>query len=198
MPLAKWLDEKLKALSVNRYTLSDTFSFAEEIQNLVINQNDILVSFDVTSLFTNVPHQETIETVATKAFVDNWFDVTHNLNITKPDLVQLIEVATMNQLFQFDGKFHEQINGVALGSPLGPLMANAFLRSIKEKLEQDNKLPEFYGGYVNDTFATMKNVPEAEDFLLTLYSCHPSINFTMELAFDNKLPFIGMEVLKKG
>ena len=142
--LAKWLDEKLKPLSVNRYTISDTFSFAEEIQNLVIDQNDILVSFDVTSLFTNVPLQETIETIAEKALVDNWFNVTHNLNITKPDLVQLLEVATMNQLFQFDGKLYEQIDGVAMGSPLGPLMANAFLCSIEEKLEQDNKLPEFY------------------------------------------------------
>ena len=45
--LAKWLDEKLKPLSVNRYTISDTFYFAEEIQNLVIDENDILVSFDV-------------------------------------------------------------------------------------------------------------------------------------------------------
>ena len=105
--LAKWLDEKLKPLSVNRYTISDTFSFAEEIKNLVIDQNDILVSFDITSLFTNVPLQETIETIAEKAFVDNWFNVTHSLNITKPDLVQLLEVVTMNQLFQFDGKLYE-------------------------------------------------------------------------------------------
>ena len=59
-------------------------------------------------------------------------------------------------------------------------------------------LPEFYRGYVDNTFATMKNVPAAEDFLSTLNSCHPSISFTMELASDNKLPFIGMEVLKKG
>ena len=44
----------------------------------------------------------------------------------------------------------------------------------------------------------MKSVPAAEDFLSTLNSCHPSINFTMELASHNKLPFIGMEVLKKG
>ena len=95
--LAKWLDEKLtrKPRSVNRYTLSDTFPFAEEIQNLVIDENDILVSFDVTPLFTNVPLQETIETIAEKAFVDNWFNFTHNLNITKPDLVQLLEVAAM-------------------------------------------------------------------------------------------------------
>ena len=58
----------------------------------------------------------------------------------------------MNQLFQFDGKLYEEIDGVAMGSPLGPLMANAFLCSIKEKLEQDNKLPEFYRRYVDDTF----------------------------------------------
>ena len=90
--LAKWLDEKLKPLSVNRYTVSDTFSFAEEIQNRVIDQNDNLVNFDVTSLFTNVPLQENNETIAKKAFVGNWFNVTHNLNITKPDLVKLLEV----------------------------------------------------------------------------------------------------------
>ena len=92
--LAKWLDEKLKPLSVNRYTISDTFSFAEEIQNLDIDENDILVSYDVTSLFTNVPLRETIHIIAEKAFVDDWFNETHNLNITKSDLVQLLEVAT--------------------------------------------------------------------------------------------------------
>ena len=196
--LAKWLDEKLKPLSVNRYTISDTFSFAEEIQNLDIDKNDILVSYDVTSLFTNVPLQETIQIIAEKAFVDDWFNETHNLNITKSDLVQLLEVATKNQLFQFDGKLYEQIDGVAMGSPLGPLMANPFLCSIEEKLEQENKLPDFYRRYVDDTLATMKDVPAAEAFLSTLNNCHPSISFTMELASDHKLPFVGMEVLKKG
>ena len=62
----------------------------------------------------------------------------------------------MNQLFQFDGKLYEQIDGLAMDSPLGPLIANAFLCSIEEELEQDNKLPEFYRRYVDDTFATMK------------------------------------------
>ena len=113
-------------------------------------------------------------------------------------MVQLLEVATKNQLFQFDGKLYEQIDGVAMGSPLGPLMANAFLCSIEEKLEQDNKLPDFYRRYVDDTLAIMKDVPTAEAFFSTLNNCHPSTSFTMELASDNKLPFVGMEVLKKG
>ena len=40
----------------------------------------------------------------------------------------------MNQLFQFDGKLYEQIDGVAMGSCLGPVMTNEFLCSIEEKL----------------------------------------------------------------
>jgi len=43
-------------------------------------------------------------------------------------------------------------------------MADAFLCSIEEKLEHDNKLPEFYRRYVDDTLATMKDVPAAEAF----------------------------------
>ena len=77
---------------------------------------------------------------------------------------------------------------VAMGSPFGPLIANAFLCSIEEKLEQDNKLQDFYRRYVDDTLATMKGVPAAEAFVSTLNNCHPSISFTIELASDNKLP----------
>ena len=146
--LAKWLDDKLKPLSLNRYTISDTFSFAEELREMAVNASDILVSCDVSSLFTNVPLDETIEILAEKAFTNNWFNETHGLDITKSDLTTLLRLATKDQLFQFDGNLYEQIDGVAMGSPLGPLMANAFLCSIEEKLERDNKLPEFYKRYV--------------------------------------------------
>ena len=58
---------------------------------------------DVSSLFTNVPVDETIEILAEKAFKDDWFNKEYNLNITKTDLVELLEIATKNQLFQFEG-----------------------------------------------------------------------------------------------
>ena len=59
--LAKWLDEKLRPLSINEYTISDIFQFFEEIQHLQIGDNDFWVSYDVTALFTNVPLEETIQ-----------------------------------------------------------------------------------------------------------------------------------------
>ena len=58
--LAKWLDEKLKSLSINEYTVSDPLKFAEELCGKQMANGDILVWYDVTSLFTNVPVDETI------------------------------------------------------------------------------------------------------------------------------------------
>ena len=119
--LAKWLAEKLKPLSVNDHTINDVFSFVDALHDMEVDDHSILVSYDVTSLFTNVPVDETIQILAEKAFKDDWFKHNqHNLNITKSDLVELLNIATKNQLFQFEGSLYEQIDGVAMGSPLGP------------------------------------------------------------------------------
>ena len=58
-----------------------------------------------------------------KALTDDWFNQTYDLNLEQEELAQLLEVATTNQLFQFDGDLYEQTDGVAMGSPLGPLIA---------------------------------------------------------------------------
>lgn len=64
-----------------------------------IDEHDILVSYDVSSLFTNLPLDETIEI----AFKDDWFNKAYDLNITKIELIELLEVVTKNQLFQLEG-----------------------------------------------------------------------------------------------
>ena len=166
------------------------FQFAEEIHELDFNEDDILVSYDVSALFTNMTLEATIQILASKAFTQNWFNETHNLNITQDDLVELPRVATKHQLFQFNGSFYEQIDGVSMGSPLGPLTANTFMCSFKEKLESEDKLPSFYKRYMDDTLAAVKDIPTATAFLTTLNEAHPAISFTMEVANNNKLPFI--------
>ena len=146
--LAKWLDEKLKPLSVNEHTVSDIFVFDDELREIKIKDREVLVSYDVSSLFTNVPVDETIETIAERAFENDWFNREYDLNITKLDLMELLRIATKNPLFQFEGKLYEQVDGVAMGLPLGPLMANAFICKIEKQLERENKLPIFYKNFV--------------------------------------------------
>ena len=125
---------------MNRYTVTDIFEFATEIGNLEIANGDILVSYDVSSLFTNVPLDETIEILANRALTNNWFHTTYDLNLTKTDLVDLLSVATKEQLFQFNVALYEQTYGVAMGSPLGPLLTNGFMSSMEENLKRECKL----------------------------------------------------------
>lgn len=112
--LAKWLEDKLKPLSTNEYTVSDAFCCAEEIRSLSVKEEDLLVSYDVSALFTNVPLKETINIIVDKAFTDDWFNRTYNLNLQRQDLMKLLEVSTSNQLFQFNGQLYEQTDGVAM------------------------------------------------------------------------------------
>ena len=69
-PLAKWLEEKLKPLSTNAYTISDIFQFSEDIRNIPVDADHILVSYDVTALFTNVPAHQTIGILAEKLLLE--------------------------------------------------------------------------------------------------------------------------------
>ena len=196
--LAKWLEEKLKPLSINEYTITDAFDFADEIRNLSVNEYDILVSYDGTALFTNVPLDETINILVNGTFADDWFNKTYGLNLHKDQLVKLLEIATTNQLFQFDGQLYEQTDGVAMGSPLGPLMANIFMCQLEEKLTRDGLMPHLYRRYVDDTLARMPNTDAATMFLTTLNGLHPSLSFTMELPVDDRIPFIGIDIIKNG
>ena len=154
------------------------------------------MSYDVTSLFTNVPLDETISLLAEKAFTDNWFNTTYNLNITKSGLNELLTISTKDQLFQFNGELYKQSEGVAMGYPLGPLMANTFMCSLEEQLKLRGKLPSYYKRYIDNTLTIMKDEVSAYSFLHVLNDLHPSISFIVEMPTENRLPFLGM-VLRK-
>ena len=56
-----------------------------------------------------------------------------NLNITKRELKKLFLFATSQTHFLFNGKFYNQIDGVAMGSPLTPVLANIFMGFYESK-----------------------------------------------------------------
>ena len=80
------------------------------------------VSYDVTSLFTNISLEEIIDIAINLIFNHN-----PNLNITRNQLKKLFLFATSQTYFIFNSKFYNQIDGVAMGSPLAPVLANIFM-----------------------------------------------------------------------
>ena len=84
--------------------------------NLTNINNGIMCSFDVCSLFTNVPCDETIQIC-----LDKLYALPDSPAIPRPALKKLLEFATKKSHFIFDGQDYDQIDGVSMGSPLGPV-----------------------------------------------------------------------------
>ena len=125
--LAKFLVPVLDPLTKNEYTVKYSFHFAEEIcqQDPSLSMG----SLDVDSLFTNILLDETIDIC-----INQLFENTDTVEgFTKSELKQLLCLATKESYFIFSGLLYKQIDGAAMGSPLGPSLANVFL-SYHEKL----------------------------------------------------------------
>ena len=86
-----------------------SFLFCKEIKK-VSSTNKFLISFDICSLFTTIPLNETID-LAVKLIFDN----KPNIQSTKKDLKTLFEFATLGIHILFDGNYYDQIDGVAIG-----------------------------------------------------------------------------------
>ena len=82
-----------------------------------------MASLDVESLFTNIPIDETIKNAVDDCFSSNMY----RGKLSKSELYYLLKLATSESSFIFDKTLYKQIDGVAMGSPLGPTLANAFL-----------------------------------------------------------------------
>ena len=90
----------------------------------------------------------------------------------------------------FNGDYYDQIDGVAMGSPLGPVLATIFMCHFEEKWVQNVKdCPSTWFRYVDDTFTFFESKASAERFLHYPNNRHANIKFTMEVEENQEIPF---------
>ena len=191
--LAKFLVPILSSLTVNEYTVKDSFHFAEEI--LTFDHTLCMASLDVESLFTNIPLEETIINCVDDLFSHH----DYHGKLSKNELHQLIKLATTESFFIFDDKMYKQLDGVSMGSPLGPTLANAFLCHY-EKLWLEECPPEFkpvvYRRYVDDIFVLFKSDEHLSSFVNYMNSKHISMKFTSENENSNCFSFLDVKITR--
>ena len=126
-----------------------------------------------TALKHNLSLHQTIEIILAKVYQEK----KTKTSIPKNILRELLYLCIKEVHFMFNEKIYIQSDGVAMGSPLGPLLANIFMTSLEEEVIP--KLMPYlcnWKRYVDDTQVYVN--PEEVDFILTkLNSCHPSIQF---------------------
>ena len=118
---AKFFVLLLRHLTSKEFTLRISFKFAK----IICEQDPGLftVSLDVNSLFTNVPLEETINICFNELFKSN----SSILWLNKKQITNMLSATTKESIILFDMDFYTQVNDVAMVSPLGPSVANAFL-----------------------------------------------------------------------
>ena len=187
--------ELLSPITKNSYTVNDSFSFAEEIVK-VPNNNYVMASFDVKSLFTNIPIVETCEIILAKLFPET--DSMH-LGFNKTQFRNMLNNCTQNNLFLFNGTPYLQLDGCPMGGCISPTLANIFL-CYHEELWLNSCPPDFkpvvYRRYVDDTFLLFREHSHIQLFFDFLNKQHERIQFTFETEKQNSLSFLDVLVNK--
>ena len=182
--VAKFLVPILAPLTTNEYTLNDSFHFINCLRGTTFNEGYVMASFDVKSLFTQIPLDETIEICLEQLFMNA--ESVNGLN--RSQLRELLVLATKECYFLFNGSLYKQIDGVSMGSCLGPTLANIFMCHMEKKWLNEcpaDFKPLMYKRYVDDTFLVFERNDQIPRFLEYLNTRHNNIEFTAEVEDNN-------------
>nr|VZI40667.1 unnamed protein product [Spirometra erinaceieuropaei] len=183
--LAKWMFSKLKSLQGNSTTsVRSASQFLIDLRGRRIQSDEIMVSFDVTSLFTSIPPNLARE-VLRKRLEEAYDETQYALKIEH--LMRLFEFCQQT-FFTFAGETYEQIKGTLMGSPVSGLVAELVLQEL-EKIAFLQHEPVFWRRYVDDTFVIVKK-NMLQHFHSLINAVFPDIKFTWEEKQEQQLPFV--------
>ena len=186
---AKTLAKYLAPLADNQHTIKNTLDFAEKLKDRTINEDEIVVSYDVTSLFTEIPLDETVNHILDQIYKQHKLPRITSRAIFK----RLLERVTKGTVFSFNGKLYKQVDGCSMGDPLSPTLANIFMCKLEGDVVTPCNLP-FYDRYVDDCF-TKRKANTADNLLEMLNSYYPNIKFTVE---ENPDHFLDTSFIHQG
>ncbi len=150
------------------------------------------VSFDVESLYTMVPVDEAIQCALQLIVSDT--DPKHVYDMPAETWKQLFEFCTKQCNFQFMGQNYDQVEGLSMGNPLAPPLANLFMIKIEKRaLATGLFKPIVWWRYVDDIYCILllEDSDNIELIIFRLNSIHPSIKFTYEKeSTEGKLAFL--------
>ena len=172
---AQIIADYIRPLNDSKYIIKDTLTFPNILAEMQLQEDEEDISYDVESLFTNVPVEETIEYILDEIFVHKRLKpLCKSRLIMKRFLQKLVS----DSLFTVNGRLLKQVDGCSMGSPLSVDISGIFMT----KLEKDVVYPEkpiLFRRYVDDVFRRKKK-HEQDKLLPKLNSYHPKIRFTVE------------------
>nr|VZI48235.1 unnamed protein product [Spirometra erinaceieuropaei] len=185
--LAKWLFRRLKFLTAESdTTVSSSAQFLEKLKRVSIHPNEVMESFDVTSLFNSIHQDLAIETI--ELLLQNKNDETEN-RLGHAQVLQLLKFC-LRTYFTFDGTIYEQVKGTPMGLPISGFIAEPVLQRLESLAFQLHR-PKFWTRYV---VIERDQVLKFQEHVNAVF---PDIQFTMEKEENSQLAFLDVLVCRK-
>jgi hypothetical protein len=151
--LAKYLAGLLSPfVGQSNHHIKNSETFVQKLQLIKLQETDILVSFDVVSLLTKVPLEDTLQVLS------------QHLHKQTVNLTRYVLITTY---LLYDGSFYDQKDGVTMGSPLASVVAKLYMEHFEHQaLSSVIKKPNWWYRYVDDTFVMWPHgKDELQEFL---------------------------------
>ena len=174
--------------------INNSFELKQKFNSVIVPNYYILLSLDVTSLFTNIPLQLVLDSLNKR------FDSIHNK--CKRPFVEIVECTKFlfaNTFFSFNNNYYRQIEGTPMGSPISPLFANMVMDDLEMNClstlkEKHNVNPLLYFRYVDDTIMCI-NKKHIDLVVKTFNSYNNRLQFIYEIVKENKINFLDMIII---
>ena len=178
--ISKFVDEHIKKyVPKTRSYVRDTQHFISRLKQLgQIPTGALLVTLDVSSLYTNIPNHEGLQAVADHLRTDP------EKQKIGPHLLKLLQLVLHSMSFSFNGDHYLQIGGTAMGTAVAPNYANLFMDRFETKaLENWPLKPLLWLRFIDDIFMIWTHGEDAlTEFIEYLNGIHPTIKFTHEVS----------------
>ena len=197
--IAQFINNIIRPYLNNNYIVKSTDEFLLRVNDLKVHNPECLMSLDVENLFTNVPVHETIDIIIEKVYNS---DTLPPPKIDKEIFKKLMIICTTKTPFKHNGETYVQIDGVSMGSPLGPTFADFYMSYVENSILSNKTFtpnPTQYYRYVDDTFVLFKDPKDVEPFIEKLQNIS-KLKFTYEKCINKNFHFldVNMKILQDG
>jgi hypothetical protein len=173
--ICQYIDYFLKPLACKHASyVKDTYDFIHQIRDKSIPSDAYIVTGDITSLYTNMHIDLSLQCVR------EIFDV--NPDPRRPDaaILRLLEVCLRRNDFEFAGQYFLQIMGTAMGKSFAPNLANIYLLKFDEAIRTGFHInPLLFFRFIDDIFFIWpSSLQELLNFQSFLNNVLPDIKVT--------------------
>ena len=172
--VAKELSRILRPLVGNSpFQIKNIGDFVLQLKGITLQAHESIVSYDVSALFTSVPIDSAIHIIRRKLELDQELHLRTPMKVEQ--IIRLLEFCLKTTSFQFQGRFSEQLQGTAMGSPISPIEANLYMEDFETKaINTAEYPPRIWKRFVDDTSVVI-DAAKKESCQEHIYSIDPHI-----------------------